>query len=493
VTQSLHGLLTSAGTARLDKTFLDGHAVVPFTYGQFFDLSNRMAAVIAAAIRPGDRVMAQVQKSPEAFAAYLGTLAAGGVFVPLNTAYTRVEAAELVRDAQPALRIADPDASLASVDDTSHLLTLDPGGRGSLPDAIATADPLDPVRLDMADPAVMLYTSGTTGQPKGVVLSGANLASNARMLHDGWHFEEDDRLLHMLPMFHVHGLFVAMHPVLLAGASVSFHTGFEVDAVLEDIPRCSVVMGVPTMYTRLLADRRLDRSLAGEMRLFTCGSAPLPAPVHQMFTDRTGHSIVERYGMTEAGIITSNPYDGDRIAGTVGFPLEGVRLRVVDEDGSSVETGTIGTVETTGPNVFERYWRRPEATEAAFAPDGWLRTGDVGSISSDGRLTLEGRASDLIISGGLNVSPRQVEDALQALPSIEEVAIVGIPHPDFGEAVVGFVVSHDFDLDEVERVLADVARFKHPKRWIRLAALPRNAMGKVQKSKLRADHLDLFE
>jgi malonyl-CoA/methylmalonyl-CoA synthetase len=252
-------------------------------------------------------------------------------------------------------------------------------------------------------------------------------------------------------------------------------------------------MGVPTMYGRLLADRRLDRSVTEEMRLFTCGSAPLPAPVHQAFTDRTGHAIVERYGMTEAGIITSNPYDGDRIAGTVGFPLEGVRLRVVDGDGSLVEAGTVGAVETSGPNVFERYWRRPDATEAAFTPDGWLRTGDVGSVSPDGRLTLEGRASDLIISGGLNISPRQVEDALQTLPSIEEAAIVGIPHPDLGEAVVAFVVSHDFDPDEADRALADVARFKHPKRWIQLATLPRNAMGKVQKSKLRADHVDLFE
>jgi malonyl-CoA/methylmalonyl-CoA synthetase len=312
------------------------------------------------------------------------------------------------------------------------------------------------------------------------------------MLHDAWRFEPSDHLLHMLPLFHVHGLFVTMHPVLLAGASVSFHRRFDVDAVISDIPRCSVVMGVPTMYSRLLASPRLDRALTSRMRLFTSGSAPLAAAVHEEFTGRTGHAIVERYGMTEAGIITSNPYDGDRIAGTVGYPLEGVQLRIVDDAGPVVEPGTIGGIETTGPNVFDRYWRRPEATADAFTTDGWLRTGDVGSLSPDGRLTLEGRASDLIISGGLNISPRQIEDALETIPSIVEASVVGIPHPDLGEAVVAFVVSDDFDSETVSGALTDVARFKRPKEYVQLAALPRNAMGKVEKSRLRAAHRHLF-
>ena len=436
--------------------------------------------------------MAQVAKSPQALATYLATLAAGGVFVPLNTAYTRGEVQSLFEDAEPALLIADPQAPLGTSTSHTPVLTLDADGNGSLTAAAEDATPIEPVAAPLTSPAVMLFTSGTTGRPKGVPLTGHNLATNARMLHDAWLFGPDDRLLHMLPLFHVHGLFVALHPVLLAGGTLSFHGRFHPGTVIDDLDRCSVVMGVPTMYSRLLEQANLDRDRTRSIRLFACGSAPLTAQTHERFAERTGHAIVERYGMTEAGIMTSNPYDGDRIPGTVGYPFPGVRLRIVDDHGSSLPTGVPGNVQATGPNVFEGYWQRPDATADVFTDDGWLRTGDVGSLSVDGRLTLDGRASDLIISGGLNIAPRQIEEALESSPSIDEVAVVGIPHPDLGETVVAFVVADRFDEDAARSCLADLARFKHPKSYVELPGLPRNAMGKVEKGRLRDEYSGLF-
>ena len=454
-----------------------------WTYG---DLRGRAAELAGAlrgrGVRPGDRVVVQVDKSADAIALYLACLRSGAVFVPLNTAYTPEEVAAFVADAAPALFVGRP-GEVAPSGASSE--TLGTRGDGTLAEQ-ATADTLEPQRRAADDWAAMLYTSGTTGRSKGAMLSCRNLVSNARALVDAWRFGPDDVLLHVLPVFHVHGLFVALHCALAVGASVRLHERFDVDAVLADLPRSTVLMGVPTHYHRLLAHPALDRAACSGMRLFTSGSAPLPAHEHEAFAERTGHRIVERYGMTETMILTSNPYDGDRVAGTVGFALDGVEVRVADDEGNPVPSGTPGTVEVRGPNVFLGYWNRPDATVAATRPDGFFVTGDVGTMDADGRLTLAGRASDLIISGGYNVYPKEVELVLDQAPGVDESAVIGLPDPDLGEVVVGVLVA-DGPLDEaaVLEACAGLARFKRPRRLVVVDELPRNAMGKVQKAALR--------
>ena len=454
-----------------------------WSYG---DLRDRAAALAGAlhgcGVAVGDRVVVQVDKSADAVALYLACLRVGAVFVPLNTAYTQEEVAGFVADAAPALFVGRPDAPPPG---GVRSKTLGTRGHGTLPEV--AGQPPERVPRHGDDWAAMLYTSGTTGRAKGAMLSCANLVSNARALVEAWRFRPDDVLVHALPVFHVHGLFVALHCALAVGASIRLHERFDPDAVLADLQGSTVFMGVPTHYHRLLAHPGLDAEACRGMRLFTAGSAPLPAHEHDAFVTRTGHRIVERYGMTETMITTSNPYDGDRVAGTVGFPLDGIEVRVADDDGNALPPGATGTVEVRGPNVFLGYWGRPEATVAATRDDGFFITGDVGAMDVDGRLTLAGRATDLIITGGYNVYPKEVELVLDQAPGVDESAVIGLPDPDMGEVVVAVVVAGGvLDEEVVLGACAGLARFKRPRRLVVVDELPRNAMGKVQKAVLRA-------
>ncbi len=468
-----------------------------WTYGDLRSRTSALAAALAHrdGLRPGDRVVVQVDKSADAVAAYLACLRLGVVFVPLNVAYTAAEVAAFVDDAGASLAVLRPGdaATAAALDGRCAVSTLGTRGDGTLAEAAARAGTPPPVVARAPDdPAAMLYTSGTTGRSKGAVLSCRNLVANAEALVEAWGFRADDVLLHVLPTFHVHGLFVALHCALAVGARIRFHDRFDVDRVLEDLPRSTVLMGVPTHHHRLLADPRLDRDRCARLRLVTSGSAPLPAHEHEAFAERTGHRIVERYGMTETMILTSNPLTPPeaRVAGTVGFPLPGVELRVVDEAGDPVDPGTVGGVEVRSPGVMLGYHGRPDATAEATTPDGWFRTGDLGAVDDEGRLTLAGRSSDLVITGGLNVYPKEVEAALDLVPGVDESAVVGVPDDDFGEAVVAFVVPDGSvpggpSEDALRVGCADLARFKHPRRFVVVDALPRNAMGKVTKAELR--------
>jgi malonyl-CoA/methylmalonyl-CoA synthetase len=461
------------------------------TYGDV----DRRAAAFAGALRysgveAGDRVVVQIDKSADAVALYLACLRSGAVYVPLNTAYTAAEVSFFVADARAALFVGRPGAEGPALAEGCGRATLGGRGDGTLADLAVRTDPMVEVEDRSGDdPAAMLYTSGTTGRSKGAVLSCRNLLANARALHDAWRFEPDDVLVHVLPVFHVHGLFVALHCAFLSGASVRFHHRFDVDAVRRDLRRSTVLMGVPTHYHRLLADRAFGADDCRAMRLFTSGSAPLPAAEHDGFVARTGHRIVERYGMTETMILTSNPYDGERVAGTVGFPLPGVDLRVADDGGRAVPAGEVGTVEVRGDGVFLGYWQLPERTASAFRDDGWFVTGDLGSVDDEGRLTLVGRSSDMIISGGYNVYPKEIEAVLDAVAGVDETAVVGVPDPDLGERVVAVVVTEPgVAVDEAALSGACdgvLARFKQPSRYVFVDGLPRNAMGKVQKAELR--------
>ena len=478
------------------RTALEVPDGATWTYGDL----DREAAALAGALQAsgagvGDRVVVQVDKSLEAVALYLACLRIGAVFVPLNTAYTPAEVAFFVDDAAPTVLVARPDAPLPPSAHRPEVRTLGPDGDGTLVGLASVVEPVgSAVRRGADDWAAMLYTSGTTGRSKGSMLSCRNLVANARALIDAWRFEADDVLIHVLPIFHVHGLFVALHCALGVGARVRFHLRFDADAVVADLPGSTVLMGVPTHHHRLLAHPGLDRDRCAGMRLFTSGSAPLPADEHDAFAARTGHRIVERYGMTETMILTSNPYDPHpagtaRIAGTVGFPLDGVELRVRADDGEPAAMDEPGAVEVRGPGVHLGYWHLPERTAEAVTDDGWFRTGDVGSLDAEGRLTLAGRAGDMIITGGLNVYPKEIEQVLDRAPGVEESAVVGVPDPDFGEAVVAVIVAEaDAEVDEVAlRAACDahLARFKHPKRYVVVDELPRNAMGKVTKADLR--------
>ncbi len=439
---------------------------------------------------PGDRVAVQVEKSPEAVALYLGCQRAGAVYLPLNPAYPSAEVRYIVDDAEPALMIVDGGriASLRSrLPRRCRLETLEDTIVGGSSDT--APDRRSDVRRRDDDVAAILYTSGTTGKPKGAMITQANLVSNADALVEQWGMRADDVLLHALPIFHVHGLFVALHCALFTGARMRFLPRFEVAAVIDAFPECSVFMGVPTLYSRLLDDPRLDHACCGRMRLFTCGSAPLRPETFEAFTRRTGHRILERYGMTEAGMITSNPLDGDRVAGTVGHPLPGVEARVVSEDGEAVADGDVGGLEIRGPNVFLGYWRQPEKTAETFSDDGFLRTGDLVTRTEDGRFAIVGRAKDLIITGGYNVYPKEVERALDQQPGVSESAVFGLPHDDFGEAVHAAVVADpgaSLEPESLRDALREhLAAYKIPKRILIVEALPRNAMGKVQKNRLR--------
>jgi malonyl-CoA/methylmalonyl-CoA synthetase len=445
----------------------------------------------------GDRIVVQVEKSPEAVILYLAALRAGMIFVPLNTAYTAAELEYFLGDAEPAVVVCRPadEDKVSGMARGARVITLGDDGTGSLLDGLIGA--IAPVAERKADDiAAILYTSGTTGRSKGAMLSHGNLLSNALTLKDLWRWSADDVLLHVLPIYHVHGLFVAIHGALAAGASVIFHRGFDPAAVIADFARATVLMGVPTNYTRLTAAPELSPETAAHMRLFISGSAPLLAEAHERFEQRSGQQILERYGMTETGMITSNPYDGARVAGTVGYALPGVEVRICAEGGELAAAGEPGILEVRGPNVFKGYWRNPEKTSQEFRPDGFFITGDVATQEADGRIALVGRAKDLIIAGGLNIYPKEIEEAIDALPGVEESAVIGIAHPDMGEGVVAVVVARaGMELAEAGILAAltnQLARFKQPRRVLFVEALPRNAMGKVQKAALRQEYGGLF-
>jgi len=455
-------------------------------YADLLAETGRLAnTLVALGLVRGDRLLIQVEKTEAVLSLYLACLRAGVVFLPVNPGYTATETEHFLTDAEPALVVADRPVAGARVVTLAGLMAQAAG---------ASADFADPAH-GPDDLAAILYTSGTTGRSKGVMLSRENLASNAEALVGLWRFTEADVLLHALPVFHTHGLFVATNCALYSGASLIFQAGFAPDAVLAALPEATVMMGVPTFYSRLLADPRLTRDRCRGMRLFISGSAPLSPATHAEWQERTGHAILERYGMTETNMITSNPYEGARRAGTVGMPLPGVEVRVTGPDGAPVAQGEAGSIEVRGPNVFHGYWRLPEKTAEEFR-DGWFVTGDLGAFDSQGYLSILGRAKDLVISGGLNVYPAEVEAALDDLPGVAGSAVIGVPHPDFGEAVVACVIPAKGAVVE-EAVLRGALRdrlaaFKIPKRVLVMAEFPRNAMGKVQKAELRKQNARLF-
>lgn len=452
------------------------------TYG---DLRTRVAQATGhlqrAGLAPGDRVLCQIAKSPEGLILYLATVAAGGIFVPLNTAYTGPEIDYFLGDAAPSLLILDEGAAGARKVAAARDVPV------ATPEAL-TAPGLEGTTIPRAaqDLAAILYTSGTTGRSKGAMLTHENLLSNAQTLTDLWQFTAADTLLHALPIFHTHGLFVATNVMLLAGGAMLFLPAFDIEAVADAIPRCTTMMGVPTFYTRMIGDPRFSEDALAHIRLLISGSAPLLAESHRGFEAQTGHAILERYGMTETNMITSNPHDGPRRAGTVGHTLPGVSMRLTAPDAAG-----IGGIEVRGPNVTPGYWQNPGKTAESFTPDGWFITGDLGKIDDEGYLSIVGRQKDLVISGGLNIYPKEVETEIDALPGVVESAVFGVPHPDLGEAVACAVVLEPGTSEDTDALLAALsdrlARFKIPRTIRILPELPRNAMGKVQKASLRAD------
>jgi malonyl-CoA/methylmalonyl-CoA synthetase len=480
---------------------LDGRIVA---YGDMAMQTARMArALVEMGVEPGHRVAVQVEKSVEALLLYLACVRAGAVFLPLNTAYTKTEIAYFLGDATPRLFVCDPgrrgEFDAAAREAGVELVeTLDAAGEGSLVERFAqTHGDFEDRPRRPADLAAILYTSGTTGRSKGAMLTHENLASNALALVDAWRFTRNDALIHALPIYHTHGLFVATNTVLLSGGRMIFLPGFDADAIMQAMPRATALMGVPTFYTRLLRRADLTPERVRGMRLFVSGSAPLLAETHRAWFERTGHAILERYGMTETNMNTSNPYDGDRIAGTVGFPLPGVELRIADpETGARALEGDIGIIEVKGPNVFVGYWNMPEKTAAEFRSDGFFVTGDLGLVDPNGYVHIVGREKDLVITGGFNVYPKEVEDEIDALDGVLESAVIGAPHPDFGEGVVAIVVTtpgSGLDATGIrDALMTRLAKFKQPKAVIFVDELPRNAMGKVQKSALRETWRHLF-
>ena len=471
------------------------------TYGKLLAGARRYAAALVdLGVTPGDRVAVQTDKTVQSVLLYLGTLAAGAVYLPLNTAYTPREIEYFLGDAEPTVLVCATAAraDLAPIAaGVRHVMTLDADETGTMVTAAAPARDFDTVRRAPDDLAAILYTSGTTGRSKGAMLSHANLSSNTLTLIDAWRITAADRLLHALPLYHTHGLFVALGSLLLAGGSLIYLPRFAADDVIRRLPDATMMMGVPTFYSRLLAEPAFTRDTSAHMRLFISGSAPLSAQTHKDFAARTGHAILERYGMTETNMNTSNPYAGDRRPGTVGLPLPGVEARIADpETGAPLPPGETGIIEVRGPNVLAGYWRNEAKTKESFRPDGFFVTGDVGRFDADGYLSIVGRDKDLIISGGFNVYPAEVETAIDALDGVAESAVVGAPHADFGEAVVAVVAPRPgaalADTDIVEPLRAQLAGFKRPKKVFFVDALPRNAMGKVQKNVLRDTYAAAF-
>ncbi len=489
----------------LNQTFLTDPTGTATTYGQI----DERSAVLAGGLNSlgcsvGDRVVVQVEKSIDAVALYFACLRAGLVYVPINTAYTPSEVEFFLTDTEASLFVCDPDRQSSFGDIVAKapsltVATLGTSGDGTLVEAsLRTIPQTKIVQRNDLDLAAMLYTSGTTGRSKGAMLTHQGLRENGLALHQVWAFEPGDVLLHTLPIFHVHGLFVALHCAILNQSEVIFCSRFDPDLVIGQLKRSSVLMGVPTHYVRLLDHPDFSAKLCQHMRLFTSGSAPMTEQVFQAFQAQTNHSICERYGMTECGIITSNPYDGERLAGTVGFPLPGYELRVMTEHGIA-DPGETGLVQVRGNQLFSGYWNLPDKTAEEMTDDGFFITGDIGTVDTEGRLTLAGRSGDMIISGGLNVYPKEIETVLDEVDGIVESAVVGLPHGDFGEGVVAFIVlksghNQAKTISKSKDICAEnLGRFKHPKHYVVLDELPRNTMGKVQKAALRSEFFDLLD
>ena len=461
---NLYARLAARFPADPGQTVIDPPGRPKVSYGALADGAARLAALLQAkGVAPGDRVAVQSEKCPEGVMLYLAILKVGAVLLPLNTAYTKAEVDYFLADAEPKLFVADAAALAAEA---------------------AGLAPLERVRdVAPSDLAAIVYTSGTTGRSKGAMLSHGALEANGLALTEAWGFRADDVLLHALPIYHVHGLFIALHCVFLSGSRMIWLPKFDDDAVIEQLPRATVMMGVPTYYARLLANPKFTREVTGRMRLFISGSAPLLPSVFDEFESRTGQRLLERYGMSEAAIITTNPRNGERLAGSVGYPLPGVSLRVADD----------GIVQIKGPSVTSGYWRNPAKTAEAFTADGYFITGDIGRQDADGRLWLSGRLSDLIISGGLNVYPKEIELVLDELPGVVESAVIGLPHPDFGEAVAAVVAGEGEEAAVIAAARQQLAGFKCPKRVFFVEDLPRNAMGKVLKAELRRTYVGTFK
>jgi malonyl-CoA/methylmalonyl-CoA synthetase len=480
---------------------LDGNKL---TYVDFLEMAARYAGYLTeAGLNAGDRVAVQIEKSPEALAVYAACVQAGLVFLPLNTAYTADEVAYFVENSGAGIVLCDDRKrdALAPIAKRceAKLETLNADGSGSFSQQAASLPKtFETVPRSEDDLAAFLYTSGTTGRSKGAMLSQGNLLSNAQALKNEWRFTSEDVLLHALPIFHTHGLFVASNVTLLAGGQMIFLPKFDLDQMIADLPRATTMMGVPTFYTRLLGDERFTKDLSKHMRLFVSGSAPLLAETHVQFEDRTGHRILERYGMTETNMNTSNPYDVERRAGTVGFPLPGVELKITDsQTGATLSQGDIGEIEVRGPNVFKGYWQMPEKTAEELRSDGFFITGDLGQIDADGYVSIVGRNKDLIISGGYNIYPKEIELLLDDQEGVLESAVIGVPHADFGESVVGVLVAMPGEALDLEGIKANIgkslARFKQPQKLVVLPELPRNTMGKVQKKALREQYKTVFQ
>lgn len=498
----------------VETTAADG-TPLHYTWSDLDRASARIANLLASLDLPdGSRIAVQVEKSVEALLLYLATLRAGHAFLPLNTAYQSGEIEYFVGNAEPAVVVCSPAnfgwvSKIAFTAGTQHVFTLGDDRTGTLLERAAHhGDTHLPVPRAADDLAAILYTSGTTGRSKGAMLTHGNLLSNAQVLKEYWGFRPDDVLIHALPIFHVHGLFVAIHAALLNGSKMIWLARFDPRAVVAAMPRATVFMGVPTLYVRLLAEPGLTREAVRNMRLFIAGSAPLLIETFREWQERTGHTILERYGMSETIMLTSNPYTADprhggqdeRRGGTVGFALPGVGLRVVDDAGAPLPVGEIGNIQVRGPNVFKGYWRMPEKTQEEFSTDAdghrWFKTGDVGRVDERGYVSIVGRSKDLIISGGYNVYPAEIEGYINEMPGVAESALIGVPHPDFGEVGVAVITPKpgaQLDGDAiVGRLKSQLANFKIPKRCFIAPELPRNAMGKVQKNLLREQHKGLF-
>jgi malonyl-CoA/methylmalonyl-CoA synthetase len=509
VSGNLFVALREAFPADLDATAIET-ADGPLLRYSWRDL-ERATAMLAnlldsLELPAGARIAVQTEKSVEALLLYLAVLRAGFVYLPLNSAYQSAELEYFIGNAEPSVFVCTPErfariSQIAFKAGTAHVFTLGTERQGSLLERAAHhADTHVPAVRNADDLAAILYTSGTTGRSKGAMLSHGNLLSNARTLQKYWGWRPGDVLIHALPIFHVHGLFVASHGALLNGSRMLWFSRFDAKAVVARLPDATVFMGVPTLYVRLLAEPGLTREACRHMRLFISGSAPLLLETFEQFRERTGHTILERYGMSETVMLTSNPYfeaEGERVGGTVGFALPGVGVRVVDANGAPCAPDTIGAIEVSGPNVFSGYWRMPEKTREEFSADGWFRTGDVGQIDADGRVRIVGRSKDLVISGGYNVYPAEIEGFLNDMPGVAESAVIGVPHADFGEAVVAVVVPRPEAKPDPAALIAGlktrIANFKVPKQVFVVDELPRNTMGKVQKNLLRDQHRDLFK
>ena len=487
-----------------NKELLLTHKGESFSYEDINLLSSRLARTIGElGVIVGDRVSVQVQKSPAALALYLACLRGGFVFHPLNTGYQTSELAYFFSNAKPSIIICDQQnlnsiQELAAKTNVAHVFTLNSNNQGTLIEQSKNISNA-PILVDRSqdDIAALLYSSGTTGLPKGIMLSHGNLLSNAKALTESWEFTKDDCLLHALPIFHVHGLFVALGCVLLSGANMIWLDSFNSNEVITHLPNTTVMMGVPTFYTRLLDNKRFSKKVCGNVRLFISGSAPLLEETFKSFELKTGHCILERYGMTETNMNTSNPYSGLRKPGTVGMPLPGVELRVVNNSNEIIANNEVGNLQVRGANVFIGYWQMPEKTANDFTDDGYFNTGDKGFIDNDGYITIVGRTKDLVITGGLNVYPKEIEIVLDSIPGIAETAVIGVPHNDFGEAVVAVAVVDDThtmnELEIIDLAKKSLANFKVPKSVQFVDELPRNTMSKVQKNKLRETYKTLFQ